>query len=944
MKQLFIFLFFCSVIQLVKAQGVPQGMQYQAVARNNKGEILANEPVSLKMSLLTQGLTNDVYYVENHNVITNQFGLFTLVIGEGSVENGTFNTIPWSTQNIWLQLSIKSKGQTSFTTISNSKLLAVPYAFYAESATKLSSAQGNANSLGNLNDASCGCKDGLAAMDILYLGNNGVTVNIYSDNKLKPENLLQTFTNVQNGATLTLLPVRDNKLKDKLFFQIVSTTTPVVQISGKCDDATIGQTYGNFSVVSRTDVKNRVTCSVCDVQQNWKVGGNVVATPCNWLGSISNSDLILITNNLPRVKIAADGNTTIITTTQSTTKDNGALIVKGGVGIEKNLNVGGKVNLSGDAQFGGKLHITDQTQSTSTTTGALIVDGGTGIGKNLNVGGTLNITGTTTLNNTLTVDKATILKDKLDVTEATTLGGTLDVTGKARFRDDVTFDKSVSTAGEIKSTSLTIKDDNNSYLATFENTNTAQGDGIKIKLGRNKSTYTVDQPAFSPAESQEMEDFKNLIRCDYQNGNPGAKVSLLSKIAINGAIQDALSIAGIAVAAGNKIVDFINTNLNLPLILPAITIPPFHLLDKIDLTEKINTGLGLPAKLSILKVIDDACDFCVPDGKLPGPTLTLVPALPTLEIPSLDIPALNVFPTTTVMPKLPTIVIPGVPVTDIFDVSFWGIPNICLDDAPNTSPLNNENEFIRFADKEDKKVGSIRGVSVANWALNYLNPKFLYKLRGAFLSSKVDKFHAQYHFKSEIAIALKDYATIGVEYSSGNGDYAEWLERTDKNELISAGDIVGIVGGKITKDLKGAEQVMVVSSNPIILGNMPAEGKNYQGNNIAFMGQVPVKILGPVISGDYIIGQPNTPGYGIAKHPNKMTIDDFKNAVGRSWANDESDEPKMVNTVVGLHNNNFLNIIKELKQSTEARLNALETRMNMPVILKSKLSKRQTLQ
>ncbi|MBK8831277.1 MAG: hypothetical protein IPN60_10540, partial [Saprospiraceae bacterium] len=42
------------------------------------------------------------------------------------------------------------------------------------------------------------------------------------------------------------------------------------------------------------------------------------------------------------------------------------------------------------------MHIKDLTQATNTTNGALIVDGGVGIGKNLNVGGTLGVKGTNT--------------------------------------------------------------------------------------------------------------------------------------------------------------------------------------------------------------------------------------------------------------------------------------------------------------------------------------------------------------------------------------------------------------------------------------------------------------------------------------------------------------------------------------------------------------------
>ena len=74
-------------------------------------------------------------------------------------------------------------------------------------------------------------------------------------------------------------------------------------------------------------------------------------------------------------------------TTQSTNTTSGSLVVDGGVGIAKNLYVGGSTNI-------GTLIITDTTQSTNKDTGALIVEGGVGIEKNLSVGEQLNLTGT----------------------------------------------------------------------------------------------------------------------------------------------------------------------------------------------------------------------------------------------------------------------------------------------------------------------------------------------------------------------------------------------------------------------------------------------------------------------------------------------------------------------------------------------------------------------
>jgi hypothetical protein len=118
---------------------------------------------------------------------------------------------------------------------------------------------------------------------------------------------------------------------------------------------------------------------------------------------------------------------------------------------------------------------------------------------------------------------------------------------------------------------------------------------------------------------------------------------------------------------------------------------------------------------------------------------------------------------------------------------------------------------------------------------------------------------------------------------------------------------------------------------------MPAEGKTDLGNSIVFIGQAPVKIMGAVKSGDFIIGQINTPGYGIAKHPADMTVEDFKLAVGRSWDTDETEGLKLANTVIGVHNSSFLNLIKDLKEkadTNDARLKAIEAKLGLAAPVK----------
>jgi hypothetical protein len=79
---------------------------------------------------------------------------------------------------------------------------------------------------------------------------------------------------------------------------------------------------------------------------------------------------------------------TLNSNTVATALGTGALVVSGtgGASIGGNLYVGGTVYYNG-------LTISGTTQSVNPSTGALIVPGGVGVGKNLNVGGDLEVTG-----------------------------------------------------------------------------------------------------------------------------------------------------------------------------------------------------------------------------------------------------------------------------------------------------------------------------------------------------------------------------------------------------------------------------------------------------------------------------------------------------------------------------------------------------------------------
>ncbi len=142
----------------------------------------------------------------------------------------------------------------------------------------------------------------------------------------------------------------------------------------------------------------------------------------------------------------------------------------------------------------------------------------------------------------------------------------------------------------------------------------------------------------------------------------------------------------------------------------------------------------------------------------------------------------------------------------------------------------------------------------------------------------------------------------GVTFSTNGCDFAEELLRLDSEEHIEAGDVVGVFGGKISRRTDGADWVMVVSTAPGVLGTAfdGDEDLSDRCEKVAFMGQVPVKVRGPVRSGDFIVASGDQDGTAIAVAAEDLRRVDGLPIVGRAWEASDADGVKLVNTVVGL--------------------------------------------
>ena len=82
MKKSLLLLLVIVLSSLSMSAQVPQGINYQAIARNSSGSPIVSSTLSVKFEIFNAAIGGTSLFVENHSpVSTNVYGLFTLQIG-----------------------------------------------------------------------------------------------------------------------------------------------------------------------------------------------------------------------------------------------------------------------------------------------------------------------------------------------------------------------------------------------------------------------------------------------------------------------------------------------------------------------------------------------------------------------------------------------------------------------------------------------------------------------------------------------------------------------------------------------------------------------------------------------------------------------------------------------------------------------------------------------
>lgn len=261
MKKLIpLFIFITSF--LISFAQAPQTFKYQAVVRDNSGNVLTNMIISIRTSVLKGNISGNIEYSEVHTISTNEFGVINLNIGLGTVQNGNFSSINWGSDIYFIKTEVDLNGGNNFTFMGTSQLLAVPYALYAAKAgnsatdndtsatNEIQTLNVNGNNL-NISNGNNVPIDADPSNEIQNLNLNGTTLNITQGNSVNidvdPNNEIQTLNLNGNNLSISqgnLVPIDANPTNE---IQALSLSNDTLYLSNG-GQVWIGRYFQNLSL------------------------------------------------------------------------------------------------------------------------------------------------------------------------------------------------------------------------------------------------------------------------------------------------------------------------------------------------------------------------------------------------------------------------------------------------------------------------------------------------------------------------------------------------------------------------------------------------------------------------------------------------------------------------------------------------------------------------
>ena len=126
----------------VEAQSDADKINYQTLIRDNNGNYIVDEDISVNLTIIKDTPTGSAVYSEAHLTKTNDYGLINIKIGSGASVDDFYN-LDWSTGQFYLKTEISVGNTGIYEELGMSPFSSVPYALFAKDANvKLDAGEG----------------------------------------------------------------------------------------------------------------------------------------------------------------------------------------------------------------------------------------------------------------------------------------------------------------------------------------------------------------------------------------------------------------------------------------------------------------------------------------------------------------------------------------------------------------------------------------------------------------------------------------------------------------------------------------------------------------------------------------------------------------------------------------------------------------------------------
>ena len=321
MRYIAIFLTLISIFAIHAQTAPPNGMLYQAIARDAAGNLAVRRTIYVQTTVLKTSATGTVMYSDEHKVNSNADAMFTVIVGQGKFLTGAYSKltdIPWGNDKYFFNLKIcvaptlpGTGWKPSYTDMGTTQFWSVPYSMFsgksADSLTLTINGTGRRIRLGNYRPIffSVADNDSVATNEIQTLSRTGgrLMLSLNGGMVTLPDssatNELQTIT--RNGGRISLsLNGGTITLPDS------SATNELQTISKTGSTVTLSQGGGSFT----DDDKQTLSVSGAGSTKTLSISnGNSVQINVNDGDTSSNNEIQSLSRNGGRINLSLGGGT-----------------------------------------------------------------------------------------------------------------------------------------------------------------------------------------------------------------------------------------------------------------------------------------------------------------------------------------------------------------------------------------------------------------------------------------------------------------------------------------------------------------------------------------------------------------------------------------------------------------------------------------------------------